>query len=177
MLALVVSGCVGVTDRSDFDAVVDERGGGLSTDLVTDALDAVGARVGTDDLELTALSVTPGSRVVVMTVRDPVRRGDLDRYVYRARGGLDEPEPLQVSVDDDLDAMGFLVSEVPALGLTEAMADAAFAALGFDGPHVESIVASVVGEEVWIQMSIESARARGSARFDAAGELIEAARS
>ena len=41
MLAAVVvstAGCVGVTDREDFDAIVDSRGGGLSSDLVLAAI-------------------------------------------------------------------------------------------------------------------------------------------
>lgn len=177
VVASLVSGCVGVTDREDFDAIVDARGGGLSSDLVTDAVAAVGARVGTHDPELTAITITPGSRVVVMSVRGPVRRDELDRYVYRARGGLGDPDPQQLGADDDLDAMSFRVSEVAAFERTEEMADAAFAALGFEGPHVESIVASVVAGEVRVQMSIESDRARGWARFDSEGELVEAARS
>lgn len=178
-MAVLAAGCVGVTDREDFDALVDSRGGGLSSDLVLAALDAAATEVGvpTAELELTSITINPGSRNVVMTVRDPVQRGNLDRYLYLARDGLGAPEPVQVSASDDLDAAAFLVGDVPALGRTEEMADAAFASLGFEEPHVESITGSAVLGEVVFHMSIESARASGSARFGADGGLIEAARS
>jgi hypothetical protein len=177
-VALALTSCVGVTDREDFDALVDERGGGLSDDLVPDALGAVGDRHGTDagDLDLLQISVNPGDGVVVMTVRDPGTPGNVDRFVYRTRGGLDAPEPVQVSVTDDLDAQSFRVADTPALSLGEEMADAAFAELGFEGPHVESVTGSRSTGEVRFQMAVESDRARGQATFAADGTLVEAAR-
>lgn len=178
-MAVLATGCVGVTDREDFDALVDSRGGGLSSDLVLSALDAAATEVGVApaELELTSITINPGSRNVVMTVRDPVQRGNLDRYLFSTRDGLGDPEPVQVRASDDLDAAAFRVGDVPALGRTEEMADAAFAALGFEEPHVESITGSAVGGAVVVHMSVESARASGSARFGADGALIEAVRS
>jgi hypothetical protein len=178
IVATATGGCVGVTDRDDFDAMVDARGGGLSGDLVPDALDAIAGRAGTDpaDLELLQISISPGDRTVVATVRDPHVRDNVDTYVYRARGGLDDPEPVQVSIDDDLDARAFRVADTPALSRSEEMADAAFAELGFDGPHVESVTGSRSTGEVRFQMTIESDRARGQATFAADGTLVEAVR-
>jgi hypothetical protein len=106
-----------------------------------------------------------------------VRRENLDTWVYRARGGLDEPEPVRVGADDDLDAVSFLVSDAPALERTEQMADAAFAALELEEPHVESITGSRSSGTLAFFVSVESDRASGNAWFDADGELVEAARS
>ncbi|QGG96488.1 hypothetical protein [Actinomarinicola tropica] len=177
VLALAVSACVGVTDREDFDALVDARGGGVSSDLALDAIAAVETRVGTDDLEMTSLSINPGNRSVVLTVRDPAARQNLDRYVYRARGGLGEAEPVQVSARDDLDAQSFRSSELTALDDVEGLADAAVAALDLEQASVESIVATVVQGEANLIVAVDSARARGSARFRGDGSLVEASRS
>lgn len=178
MVLAASTACVGVTDRDDFDALVDQRGGGLSDDLLPAALEAVADRLGAEagSLGLLQVSVSPGDRSVVLTVRDPGAPGNVDRYVYRARDGLDAPEPVQVSVADDLDAQTFLVADTPALALVEEMADAAFAELGFDGPHVESVTASRSTGDVRVQMAIESDRARGQASFTADGALVEAVR-
>ena len=173
-LALLASACVGVIDREDFDALVDERGGGVSSDLAVDAIAAVADRTGVDDLEMTSMSINPGGRTVVLTVRDPVERRNLDRWLYRGRGGLGDPEPVQVSADDDLDAQTFRASDVPALSRSEELADAAFAALDLESASVESIVATVVQGEVNLILSVESPRARGNVRFAGDGTLIEA---
>ena len=68
------------------------------------------------------------------------------------------------------------MADTPALTRSEDMADAAFAELGFDGPHVESVTGSRSTGEVRFQMTIESARARGQATFAGDGTLVEAVR-
>lgn len=176
-VVLAGSACVGVIERDEFDALVDSRGGGVSSDLGLAAIDAVAARTGADDLEMTQLSINPGGRTVVLTARDPDARQNLDRWIYRARGGLADPEPVQVSVADDLDAQTFRASQLPALERIEELSDAAVAALELDEASVESIVATVVQGSPVLLVSVDSPRARGTARFTGDGTLVEAARS
>ena len=175
-LAAIASGCIGVVDRDEFDALVDSRGGGLSNDLVVDALARVSARVDTTDLELTELTVSPGSRTVVMTVRDPVRRDQLDRYVVSG-SAIREVAPVRVSADDDLDARAFRVSSAPVLFDLEAAGDRALDELGFEGGHVESASVRVGQGEAQLSLSISSPRAQGFAIFGGDGALREARRT
>lgn len=177
-VALLAAGCVGVIDREDFDDIVESRGGGVSNDLVLDAVAKVSERVGTGDLELTMLTITPGSRIVGLTVRDPVRRQNLDRYTYSGRDGIRDVAPVRVSEHDDLDAQSFAVSAVPALDDIETLADAALEALELTGEgHVVTISVMVVAGTLRVTVNVESDRSGGYVVFDAAGEVQEANRT
>lgn len=176
-VAVLAGGCVGVTDRDEFDAMIDARGGGATSDLGLEAIAAVAERIGAEDLEMTQLTINPGGRIVVIEARDPGERQNLDRWIYRSRGGLDDPEPVQVSAADDLDARTFRASQLPALARVEELSDATFAALELDAASVESIVGTVVQGSPILLLSVESPRARGAARFTGDGTLLEAARS
>jgi hypothetical protein len=175
-LAASATGCIGVIDRDEFDAMVDSRGGGLSNDLVIDALTRVAARVEAADLELTELTVSPGARVVVMTVRDPVRRDQLDRYVVSG-SAIRDVTPVRVGANDDVDAEAFRVSQVPVLVDLEAAGDRALAELDFEGGHVESASVRVVQGAVQVSLSVSSPRAQGFATFEADGSLRAAQRT
>jgi hypothetical protein len=172
--AVVAAGCVGTTDRDDFTAIVQERGGGLTSDLPLDAVAAVGDELGVDDFEVRSLSVTPLDATVVLEVRDPDVPANLDRYVVW-RGAVDGVEPIRLSAGDDLDAETFPVSGL-ALDETDAMVDAALA--GFDDPggYVTSLGAARDGGDVAIGLALESPRASATALFTADGALVEVAR-
>ena len=173
----MVTGCVGVIDRDDFDLVVESRGGGFSNDLVADAAELVAERVGTDDLELTNLVVNPGSRLVVLTVRDPVVRENVDRYTLTGRDGIRDVSPVRVRADEDLDADTYRLSDIPALDDLEALSDAALEALSLDEGHIESIQVLVVMGAPQVHVSVESPRAGGRVIFAPDGTVQGARRS
>lgn len=172
---VAAAGCIGTTDRDDFNRIIQDRGGGFTSDLPLDAVDAIAAEVGEDDFELRTISVTPSSETVVLEVRDPAVPENLDRYVVR-RGDVDTVEPIRLSASDDLDQQTFPVSSL-ALDRVEQMADAALADFDRDG-YVTSLSASQVSEgEITFRLALESARSTASATFTAEGELIEVTRS
>ena len=171
--ALAVTGCVGAIDRRDFEAEIERRGGGVTSDLVAAPLDRLGDELGVEDPELLSLSISPLSRTVVIEVRDPARRRNVDRYVSRG-GGLDDPEPVQVSASDDLDARTFRPSDLPALGDLEDVADQAIDALRFEDAHVDSINVGLRNGDPILTVHVSSPRSVGTAVFDADGTLLGA---
>jgi hypothetical protein len=175
-LAVLLSGCVGVTDRDDFAAEVQRRGGGVTSDLVSGPMDQLRDRLGDNDPELLALSITPASRYVALQVRDPDERGNVDDYVSR-NGHLGDPAPVRVSATDDLDGRTFRVSQLPALDHLEDVADDSIAALGFDDAYVTSIDVSVTDGTPGLRVSVGSPRATGTATFNADGQLLSAVRA
>lgn len=170
---LGLTACVGATERSDFEAEIRRRGGGVTTDVVSGPLDRLRAELGVADPELLLLSIAPADRVVVLDVRDPVERRNVDRYVSR-NGGLGEPEPVQISAADDLDARSFRVSDIPALGDLEQLADRAIDAFGFADSYVEAISTGRRDNDPVLTVQVSSPRSEGTAIFDATGELLAA---
>lgn len=178
-VVVAVTGCIGATDREDFNRIIESRGGGFTSELASGALDVVADRLGVEagQLELQILSMTPSAEVVVLEVQDPATPENLDRYVVRG-GDLDSVEPVRVSVDEDLDAVTFPAARV-AFDRIEEVVDTALAEFGSDGGYVTTLNVDQGSEgQIVFHLSLESPRATGSARFDAeTGELIEAART
>jgi hypothetical protein len=170
----MVGGCIGTTDRGDFDEIIQERGGGFTSELPLDAVAAVAAELGVDDFEARSIAVTPPAETVVLDVRDPAVPENLDRYVVRG-AAVDSVEPIRLAASDDLDAETFPVSGV-ALGQIETMVDSALAE--FDaGGYVSSMTVSRITDGVVIQLALESPRSTGTARFTGEGELVEVTRT
>jgi hypothetical protein len=80
-----------------------------------------------------------------------------------------------LTVGDDLDAQTFPVSGL-ALDETEAMVDAALAEFDRDG-YVSSLSATRDGDDVIVQLALESSRSTATASFTADGDLVEVARA
>ncbi len=177
VLAAVVTGCVGTVTREEFDREVQRRGGGFRQQQVLDVVDRVAERVGTDRFAVTHLTVSPGSDVVTLRVRNPAAPAELDDYVFRA-GDLDGPEPVQLSADDDLDAETFVLTDV-ALDRLDQMVDDAVEAFAVSDSYVTSVQVGFVAvpgqgspAAVGVVVALESPRAAGAATFTAGGELL-----
>lgn len=174
--ALLLTGCVGTVDRSEFEAEIRARGGGFDQDLVVDAVDDIAARVGTGDFEITSLSAVPLSNVVSMQVRDPRAPAQLDDYAFR-EGSLTSSEPVQVSATDDLGARALPITAFAVDGL-DAMVDEALAEYGTEGGYVDLVTFVIApapeGAEPQgtIRLGLESPRSTATATFTAAGELV-----
>ena len=173
-VGMVLTACVGTIEREEFDAELRSRGGGLNQQLVIDAVDDVGAAVGTDDYEITYLSATPSSAVVTMTVRDPNQLENLDDYTWR-EGELDTPRAVQLSATDDIDSEAFPIQSV-ALDRINEMVDAALAEYDTEGGYVTTLSISPSFEsevvEPVFRLNLESPRSTAIATFDADGELL-----
>ena len=176
VVAVGAAGCIGTIDRGDFDREIQERGGGFTSELPLAAVEAVADELGTQDVALRSLSVTPSSETVTMEVRDPAVPDNLDQYVVHG-GEVDSVAPIRLSATDDLDAETF-----PASGLAfdriEPMVDAALAEFDPGTGYVTSLIATQrgAGEAVFL-LGLESPRASATATFSAAGELLEVTRS
>jgi hypothetical protein len=174
---LLLSGCLGTTDRDEFEAEVQSRGGGFDESLVIDAAEAVGDRVGAVDFKITNLSTSPLSQVVTMRVLDPRNSKNIDDYTIRG-GSIQVVNPVQVSVRNDIESKAFPIQSV-ALDKLNEMADEALADYETEGGYVNSVSISTkpaVGNpetvEPQISFNIESARSRAVAYFKADGTLI-----
>jgi hypothetical protein len=174
----VGAGCVGTTDRSDFNEEIQARGGGLTSELPSSAVAAVAASLGVDDFEVRTLTVTPLDGTVVLDVRDPAVPENLDRYVVH-RESVWQVEPIRLSAGDDLDTQTFPVSGV-ALDQVEAMVDTALAEFAAGG-YVSALTIyrseDDSADDIVITLALESPRAAGTALFTADGDLIEVVRT
>ena len=174
----VGAGCIGTTDRSDFNEEIQARGGGLTSDLPSSAVDAVAASLRVDDFAVRMLTVTPLDGTVVLDVRDPAVPENLDRYVVH-RGSVWQVEPIRLTAGDDLDIQTFRVSDV-ALDQVEVMVDTALAGFAADG-YVTSLTiyrrADDTAGDIVITLALESPRAAGTALFTGDGDLIEVVRA
>jgi hypothetical protein len=174
-VATLAAGCVGATDRSDFQQVIASRGGGVTTELWMSSLDAVQNHLGTDDFEIRDLSLKGGDRpVVTLEIRDPSDADLLDRYTVRGGSDVSSVDPVIVSANESLGGHLFRVSELGALDNLDAMVDAALLEFGRPDGHVSffSVSRPAEGQAVVITAGLESDRATGTARFTADGELI-----
>jgi hypothetical protein len=173
---LVCGACVGTVSRDEFQRVIQERGGGFTSDLPLDAVAAVTGELGVPDVELRQMTVTASTETVVLEVRDPADPANLDTYVVRG-GSIDSVEPVRLSAGDDLDRSTYPASSL-ALDRLDGMVDGALAEFGEPDGYVASLTVLQLGEgDVVLQLGLESSRATAYARFTAGGELIEVTRS
>ncbi|WP_433136325.1 hypothetical protein ACQPZ8_29355 [Actinomadura nitritigenes] len=159
-----------------------ERGGGLTTALAHNALAALSARYGTDDLDLTDLRMDSRRGDLTVRVRDSAHPGQLDELTF-SDGHLSKPSPVMVRASDDLDAQTFPVHRVTALGRVEQVFDTALAGTRYPGAVVQTIEVtrgtavkplSSKGRKgrpvpVNVVVSVTSPRAQAQVVFDADG--------
>ncbi|MFN8022578.1 MAG: hypothetical protein U0Q03_13710 [Acidimicrobiales bacterium] len=88
---VVVAGCVGSIDRTEFDDLVHERGGGLSGDLVVAGLTAIADE--SDDPSVAVYSITLTSNTVSFSVQSPDFDDEVNGWTYLLNGDLLGPDP------------------------------------------------------------------------------------
>jgi hypothetical protein len=171
------SGCVGATARDDFESEVEARGGGFSEDIVSDAVDGIADEVGTEDFELTHLTVSPLTPVVSAQIRDPRAPDQLDDYTFRG-DDLVDVAPVRVTAGTDIDA-GTLPIATFAVDQLDEVVDVALDEFGATDGYVTSVRLSVeppvdgaAEPQGAIVVSVESPRAAATVRFTADGELV-----
>lgn len=172
-MALVATGCIGATDRSDFEAEVRARGGGVSATWIGESIDAVAGEVGADSVdELFAMNVRVNStaRTVVVMARRADRPDFVDSVVVR-EGEVLSVSPLQDADQLPLDDITFNVGDLPLDDLEE-IADSALEAFGEADGFVEAIQVRLTDGRPEIEIDVESSRRTGTVVFDATGQLI-----
>jgi hypothetical protein len=176
-LTLAASGCIGATDRTDFDAEVRARGGGLTSAWIAESLDLVAAEVGvtaTSDLQLLALSINSPNRSLSVQAR----RGDEPAFadsVLVNQGRVVSVTPIRDADQLPLDEITFTVGQVPLADI-ETLGDTALREFGESDGYVDRISISLENGRPVIDVSLESARRTGRATFDADGTFIEMSR-
>lgn len=171
------AGCVGATDRTDFEAEVESRGGGFSEDIVIDAVAGIAEEVGTDDFEITHLVVSPLTPVVSARVRNPDAPDELDDYTFRG-DELVEVQPVRLTNATVLDAVVLPIGDFALDRLDEAV-DVALEEFGASGGHATSVrlttqpLSGRPGPPVGrVVVDVESPRAAATVTFTPDGELI-----
>ncbi|BAN00433.1 hypothetical protein [Ilumatobacter coccineus] len=176
-LAFAMSGCIGATDRADFDAEVRARGGGLTSAWIAEALDLVAAEVSvspTSEMQLLTLSINPPNRSMSATAR----RGDEPSFadsVVVSQGNVVAVSPIQNADRAPLDEVTFTVGEV-ALSDIESVGDEALREFGETDGFIDAITITLNNGEPVMAMSLSSARRTATARFEADGTFIEVLR-
>ena len=178
-VALVVTcaGCVGATDREDFETEVESRGGGFSQEIVADAVEGIADEVGTDDFEITQLVVSPLTPVVSAQVRDPRAPDQLDDYVFRG-DELVDVTPVRLTDGTDLDSEALPIATF-AIDRLDEVVDIALDEFGATDGYATSVQLSVSPRSdvpgpplAQVVVSVESPRAAATVRFTADGELV-----
>ncbi len=173
LAVLALAGCVGATPRDEFDAEVRARGGGLTMAFVDDSLAALATEVGAGswtELEVMFLTITPGSRSVTASVRDP-RRADFVDTIVVSDGKVVASTPVRDADELPLDDVTVRLGSV-ALDRVEEMSSAARAAFGESDGYVSRLTVTRVLGAAQIDVALESARVTATATFDANGDLV-----
>jgi len=140
-IVAVATGCIGSTTRASFDDEVHRRGGGLSQDLVHDAVAAVGRAQHAgpaDQVRLVSVTVQPAR--VAVDAQVPRTTDDVDAYTFGSSGmyggkGLGGPQPVhRSSTDQPLESSTFDVTDA-GVGRFDRMVDRAIDAAHLPGGY------------------------------------------
>ena len=198
--SILATGCVGSVDRDEFNRVVQERGGGLSQELVIEAVDALERELDVDPLIVQAIVAT--NEVVTIDAASTEFPGEFDRYSYQG-GELGEPTPagqiptvsipdlpegveIPAELQDLLDGAAgdetggdtgpsFPVNDV-ALDQLDRIVDSAIAAAGLREGYARTLtITSLTGEGPRIRVNVTNDRIDVTLTYGPDGRPEEAA--
>jgi hypothetical protein len=168
--SVVLSRCIGASSRQEFEAMVQERGGGASSSALDAVLDDMRIRTGVDDPEIRFGRVDFASTTAVFEVRNPARPHELDTYFYSNEEFV-SAKPIRLSDSDDLD---LATEPLSAFNFNvESLTDRAIVEFESTGGYAKSVTWIVYVPPAQIQVEVESPRSSGTAVFDARGQLTE----
>ncbi len=173
VLTVVCAGCIGATDRDDFDAEVRARGGGISNEWVVDAMEAIAAEVAApsgDDVQVLSMAVDPSSRTVAATVRRADRPEFVDSVVV-VDGEVRSVSAVQDADELPLDDLTVAAGALP-LDDVEALSDRALAEFGETDGYVEGLTVIVDPGGAIIRVEVGSERQTGEVLFGADGTFV-----
>jgi hypothetical protein len=179
--AFLVGGCVGSIDRGEFDDEVHARGGGLSQDVIVDAVDEVGAAQDEATVQMRSVTVMPGR--VALEVRVPGTPEDVDAYTFGTSGmfgggGLDGPEPVTTSATDQPLESSVFTLEQAGVERFDGMVDEALTQADLPGAYATSatIHRPAGSPAPQIEVSVTNDRRSVSVTFAADGTVLEVVR-
>jgi hypothetical protein len=159
---------VGSIDRSEFDDMVRERGGGLSGDLVADALAAIEAHEESPSLDVMQIALT--SDTVSVSVRSPAFPDELDGWTFTLGHDLNGPSP-EPDIDAE-DAVAFFAADDVDAASIEASIDQAVDGTSVRQGWADSAYLRGDGSGSYeLQVVISNDRTQETWVFDAAGNV------
>lgn len=181
VVAFVLASCVGSVDQDEFNDEVHERGGGLSHEVIDDAVAAVAADQGIEAVQVRSMSVMPGR--VALEVRVPGSIEDVDAYTYGTSGmfggeGLDGPEPVHTSaVEQPLESAVF-TTEQAGIQRFDDLVDQAIAEADLPGGYATgaTIDRPEGSRQPVVEVTVTNARRTVTVVFTADGTLVEVVR-
>lgn len=177
LLTFAASGCIGATDRADFDTEVRARGGGLTSAWIAEGLDLVASEMSvtpTSELQLVTLAINSTDR----SLSAQARRGDQNNFVdvvVVKQGEVVAITPVQDADQLPLDDITFTLSQLPLANI-ETLGDTALREFGEADGFINRINVSLREGSPMITVSLASARRTGKASFTADGTFIEMTR-
>jgi hypothetical protein len=178
---LALTGCVGSITRQDLDHEMRARGsGGMGQRLALSAVEAVREELGTDDVQLRSLTLSPGRAVLEVRVDGPTDA--LDAYHYGTSGlygggGLDGPTPLQVNPEaPPLDDQVFWARDA-GLDRLNDMVDEARGAADLARGYVDRVTINRPNDvaDPVISIIVTDQRATATVAFGPDGSVLEVA--
>lgn len=175
--SLVGAGCIGATDRADFDDEVRRRGGGISVTWIDESLAAAATELNVAPpgaMEFLTLTINGTSRTLTINAR----RGDQPAFVDSVtvrEGEVVAVAPIQDADELPLDELVVAVDDTP-LADVEELVDAALAEFDETDAFVTTISITSNDGEPTTTFQLASERRTGSATFDATGQLVEVRR-
>jgi hypothetical protein len=179
--ALILVSCAGTVSRQEFHDAVRARGGGLSEDLIVDAVAAVGDDQGTDLVQIRSVSVAPGR--VALEVR-PYDGPDDDALVAYGfgrsasfddrAGGLFGPTPVERSSTEPPVVPSTFTLEQAGVDRFDRVVGAAIEEAGLAGGYAvgAEIRRPVPSAEPQIEVQVTSSRGTARVTFAADGTLV-----
>lgn len=174
VVTIVLTGCIGAVDRSEFDAEVRARGGGVTTDWIAESFDLVAAEAGAtsaDQLSVLSVRVDPPIRSTTISARRADRPDFVDVVSVRD-GEVVSVSPIQDADNLPLDDITFSLSSVP-VEMFEALTDQAIVEFAETDGFVDAITISYDGFAPVIKLEMESARRTANAVFTLDGVFVE----
>lgn len=168
--AVALTSCVGIGAVTEGSVVreAQARGGGITTDLVDEAIAEVAAATGQSPLEVHAITATLARVEIVV----PAAGGGRDTWTYGTSGvfggkGLEGPEP------ELAPAFAFFPVEAGQVDV-DALAAAAREEAGGAGRWVESVTIArpADGAEPVTTVVVTDGGVPSNVMFDAAGQLV-----
>lgn len=174
VVAIALSGCIGAVDRSEFDAEVRRRGGGVTTDWIIESFDSVAVSVaGTSasDLVLMSFNVNTANRTVTAVARRVDRPDFVDVVIVR-QGDVVSTSPMQDADDLPLDDLTVPFTALP-MDRIESLTDRALEEFGEVDGFASGILLQADAAGHYVTVKLESARQTADALFALDGTFRE----
>lgn len=172
-MTVVLAGCIGAVDRSEFDAEVRARGGGVTSTWIVESFDAVARSVGgtsASELQTLSFNVNTTNRTATVVTRRVDRPEFVDTVVVR-QGDVVSTAALQDADSLPLDDLSVPFAALP-MDQIEELSDRSLSEFGEPDGFVAAIRLDSIGGGHQIIVKLESARFTADVTFSTDGTFI-----